>query len=160
MSALVLVEHDNLSLKSATLNTVAAALACSDTVTITPNSTFNYNSGAPSSSGWQLTTLTLSGIDTSNFSQYSLLGCGGKTITLRAMAGGINALTFDITFVLPLTTSVPDQITGANLDYYTVANSDPAQTGGSAHTAGDSLVITLITPVDATSVDGFTIQES
>ena len=32
MSALVLVEHDNQSLKSATLNTVAAALACSSEV--------------------------------------------------------------------------------------------------------------------------------
>jgi hypothetical protein len=138
----------------------AAALACSDTVTITPHSEFNYATAAPSSSGWQVTTLTLSGIDTSDFSPYSLLGCGGKRITLQAMIGGINALPFDITFVLPLTTSVPDQITGGNFDYYTVANSDPAQSGGSAHAVGDSLVITLITPVDATSIDGFTIQES
>lgn len=130
----------------------SAALACSgtDNVTITPNSTFNYNSGAPSSSGWQLTSLSLSGINTLDFDPYSLLGCGGKTITIQAMSGS-NPLGFDIVLDLPLVAG-GNTIISHNNDNYTVTNT--------GHSNPDTLNITLVSPVDAFSVDGFTIQES
>lgn len=128
------------------------ALACDENVTITPTATFNYNAG---SGYWYVDRFTLSGIDTTL--TVNGTGCGGKTITIKALDGSGNPSKIiddtnaaDITFSLPTSTGAVTCTSG--LDTELCPNSTASD--------GDSLIFRLTADIKASTISGFTIQQS
>lgn len=129
-----------------------AALACDQQVTITPNAKFNYYSPP---GYWYVDQITISGINTSPNAIADGPGCAGKTIRLQAMNSGDVVTGGLVQFALPTTGTAPVTVNCASPAIGIAAGCFTSRLTGS-----DELIIPLAVQVDATIINGFTIEQS
>ena len=119
----------------------SAAVACSDTVNISPAAVY-------ASSSFKVETLTVTGIDTRSTNSGTHKGCGGKTLTISAIDSttGTALSNGSVTFTLPTASGAATSLTGA----------DPFNSGAAA---SDTLIIPITTSFAAANINAFTVQE-
>ena len=118
-----------------------AALACDDSVTITPQVHTTYDGTVY----WYIYMLAIA-IDTTP-TNVSGVGCGGKTITIQALNHGVVVGTA-VSFTL------------ASADPWNATVITNATTFDSAGSTSDTIDVPVPSEILATDVDGFTIQQS